>query len=235
MSVNIQIGNGEVVNLLVVERCAELELEIKAKKEERKTLLTQQTALRKELVESIESDIKSRYLAQFQKIMESLCEFHDEYADWEIAFNLISLAKPSGTVGIHVALFEDEDGEYVDVNGSEVSEQFQTAVDGLQLVVGYNVPEAQRVIYVQFEDKIIAASSYIQEREKLIADRDDMASKMLAAFTAKTLAANPEHYANVLSAVRDVAGGQLFLGSSPIGVTVDGSVVDESEDQTSGD
>ncbi len=42
MSLNIQIGNAEVVNLLVVQRVAELELEIEAKVKEREQIAAQE-------------------------------------------------------------------------------------------------------------------------------------------------------------------------------------------------
>lgn len=235
MSLNIQIGNAEVVNLLVVQRVAELELEIEAKVKERELLGEQKSTLGREMCEEIQSDIRNRYLPEFKKVMEPLCEFHEEFPDWDLEFYSLSLTKPQGTVMVSVRLAENDSGDYVQHDGTILSDEFETAVDGLKLEVGYTVPEAKRALYVALDKKCNAAYRYINEREELIKNRDDMGRKMLAAFTAKTLAANPEHYANVLSAVKDVAGGQLFLGSAPVGVTVDGTVVEEVEDQTSGD
>jgi len=235
MSLNIQIGNSEVVNLLVVQRVAELELEIEAKSREREQLRSQIETLREELNLEIKADITKRYSAKFVSVMEALCEFHDEFADWSIGFYSLSLSEPHGNVKIFVAIETDDDGNCVDINGVELSDCFEAAAEGLQLQATYTVPEAKRAAYNSLIKQDNAAYRYIAEREAMIADRDEMASKLLAAFTAKTLAANPEHYANVLAAVQDVAGGHLYLGTSPIGVTVDGTVVEESEDQTSGD
>lgn len=200
----MEIGNPELVNLLVENRIAEIEAEVARLDEDRVKLeeaARQIMKVEEEAMVKLVTETNAPHLTKIVELYELMTG--SELPPLDIIPHKNHSSPMKGQC--YVCISWDDD-KYV------LSEEQSNFVESLRWMEAFPVNAATAAGYASLIEDINANRKKVNDLEGQMKNREAIGRKMLAKLTAKTLQDNPEMHKHVLETASNIGGG-LFIES----------------------